>query len=706
MSISTMNDDLNILQNLAIPAFEEDVDVIQKLDDEPNDVGGLTAAELKAKFDEAGNRIKTYLNETLVPSISETVAEAEKRAEAEAARVLAEEQRVTAEQARVSSEAEREQAEAERRAGEAERAAAEAERKTAEDARVLAEQKREDTDSGIVAQATSAAEAAENAANKAASAAIHQPIVGDNGNWHTWSFDAGAYVDTGIYAGGDAPYIGENGNWYVGQTDTGVAATSSGVYVGSGNMPGGYNLQIDPEGEETDIIPYIGPNGHWFLGDTDLNVSATGPTGPVGEKGDMGPAGPAGSDGQDGVDGKSAYQYAVEGGYTGTEESFAAKLAAEIPTVDSTLTKSGHAADAAAVGEQLSNLSEEIANLQTSGLTTEQVNALDGMFKVCAFTKADVSAEYTAFKTAFGITDSGGETELTLTSISATYDGGDVSVGTALSDLTGIVVTAHYSDGSSATVTGYTLDGTIAEGENTVTVIYGGKMTEFVVVGVAESGGEVVMLKSITGDGASWIDTEVLPETTHRYEISATLTGVTPEYFVGCDMSNVGSSYGGFYVNTHSSVAFSGCLNKNKFTGAGTWNTTEANLLTNKQAYFVIKDGLQAVYLDADYTIQQSGVANGTTVWGANDGAEVPIIPIYLFRLNYTSQTHQSITANYTPTATKIFWFKIYENSTDELLHEFLPAKHGSKIGMYDTVTGKFHENIGTGTFSYEEVAT
>ena len=332
MSISTMNDDLNILQNLAIPAFEEDVDVIQKLDDEPNDVGGLSAAELKAKFDEAGNRIKTYLNETLVPSISETVAEAEKRAEAEAARVLAEEQRVTAEQARVSSEAEREQAEAERRAGEAERAAAEAERKTAEDARVLAEQKREDTDSGIVAQATSAAEAAENAANKAASAAIHQPIVGDNGNWHTWSFDAGAYVDTGIYAGGDAPYIGENGNWYVGQTDTGVAATSSGVYVGSGNMPGGYNLQIDPEGEETDIIPYIGPNGHWFLGDTDLNVSATGPTGPVGEKGDMGPAGPAGSDGQDGVDGKSAYQYAVEGGYTGTEEAFAAKLAEEIPT--------------------------------------------------------------------------------------------------------------------------------------------------------------------------------------------------------------------------------------------------------------------------------------------------------------------------------------------------------------------------------------
>ena len=34
----------------------------------------------------------------------------------------------------------------------------------------------------------------------------------------------------------------------------------------------------------------------------------------------------------EGADGKSAYKYAVEGGYTGTEAEFAAKLAAEIPT--------------------------------------------------------------------------------------------------------------------------------------------------------------------------------------------------------------------------------------------------------------------------------------------------------------------------------------------------------------------------------------
>lgn len=133
---------------------------------------------------------------------------------------------------------------------------------------------------------------------------------------------------------------------------------------------------------------------------------------------------------------------------------------------------------------------------QSGGLTTAQIEALHGMFKVCAYNDSkDVSGAYAAFKTAFGITDdsSGGEEpdepvtpEKTLTSISATYSGGDVPVGTAVTALTGIVVKATYSDGSTATVTGYTLSGTIAEGSNTVNVSYGGKTTTFTVTGVNE----------------------------------------------------------------------------------------------------------------------------------------------------------------------------------------------------------------------------
>nr|DAF83317.1 MAG TPA: hypothetical protein [Caudoviricetes sp.] len=47
-----------------------DLYIISLLDDEPNDVGGMSSAELKAKFDEAGNTIKDYINNTLIPELA------------------------------------------------------------------------------------------------------------------------------------------------------------------------------------------------------------------------------------------------------------------------------------------------------------------------------------------------------------------------------------------------------------------------------------------------------------------------------------------------------------------------------------------------------------------------------------------------------------------------------------------------------------
>lgn len=52
-----------------------------------------------------------------------------------------------------------------------------------------------------------------------------------------------------------------------------------------------------------------------------------GPQGEQGPTGATGPQGPKGDTGATGADGKSAYQYAQEGGYTGTETEFAEKLA-------------------------------------------------------------------------------------------------------------------------------------------------------------------------------------------------------------------------------------------------------------------------------------------------------------------------------------------------------------------------------------------
>ncbi|MBO5463792.1 MAG: BppU family phage baseplate upper protein [Clostridia bacterium] len=74
-------------------------------------------------------------------------------------------------------------------------------------------------------------------------------------------------------------------------------------------------------------------------------------------------------------------------------------------------------------------------------------------------------------------------TDKTLVSISATYTGGNVAAGKDVSSLTDVIVTATYSDGSTSDVTDYTLSGEIAEGENTIIVIYEGLTTTFTVIG-------------------------------------------------------------------------------------------------------------------------------------------------------------------------------------------------------------------------------
>lgn len=143
MSLQTLNENLDIIQSLVIPFLEDDLDNIQKLDDEPNDVGGLSAAELKAEFDKSGNTIKEYLNETLIPQLSDTVAEAEVRATAERERVANENIRIGNENTRIENEDARQENETARVQAENARADAESSRKNAESQRVTAENTRE-----------------------------------------------------------------------------------------------------------------------------------------------------------------------------------------------------------------------------------------------------------------------------------------------------------------------------------------------------------------------------------------------------------------------------------------------------------------------------------------------------------------------------------------------------------------------------------
>ena len=117
---------------------------------------------------------------------------------------------------------------------------------------------------------------------------------------------------------GITPHIGENGNWYIGNTDTGKPSRGEqGVKGDKGDK--GADGAPGAKGDKGDAFTY-----------SDFTAEQLAAL--KGEKGDTGPQGPTGATGAQGpagANGKSAYQYAQEGGYTGTEEALAEKLAQE-----------------------------------------------------------------------------------------------------------------------------------------------------------------------------------------------------------------------------------------------------------------------------------------------------------------------------------------------------------------------------------------
>ena len=155
------------------------------------------------------------------------------------------------------------------------------------------------------------------------------PQISTSKTWLVWDADAREYVDTGVSAAGEkgddgdpgkAPIIGSNGNWY--EWDE-----TAGAYTDTGKPSRGEKGNTGAEGADgadgrDGITPTIGENGNWYLGETDTGKPS---------RGEDGATGATGATGEKGTDGKSAYAYAVEGGYTGTEAEFAAKLAEEMP---------------------------------------------------------------------------------------------------------------------------------------------------------------------------------------------------------------------------------------------------------------------------------------------------------------------------------------------------------------------------------------
>lgn len=194
----------------------------------------------------------------------------------------------------------------------------------------------------------------------------------------------------------------------------------------------------------------------------------------------------------------SAYGIAVKHGYAGTEEEW-------LESLRGPEGQQGIQGKPGPQGEPG----------RGGGLTAAQIDLLEDAFEHIQWAD-DAGPQYAAqLITSLRGGESGGEqpeqpdTPKTLTGISAEYSGGNVPVGTELSSLSGITVTAHYSDGTTATVTGYTLSGTIAAGDNTITVTYMGKTATITVTGEAQSADDRTLLHNwiLNDQNVSNIDT-------------------------------------------------------------------------------------------------------------------------------------------------------------------------------------------------------
>lgn len=142
------------------------------------------------------------------------------------------------------------------------------------------------------------------------------------------------------------------------------------IYVGTpeGNVKVGGDLKADEvtfaDGEtfqqKYDTGKLTGPKG---------DTGEQGPPGEQGIRGETGPAGPPGDTGPAGTDGKSAYSYAQDAGYTGTEGEYYIALAA---AADSGEALQELNAALELQGETISNITSALADKLSATAAAEQ----------------------------------------------------------------------------------------------------------------------------------------------------------------------------------------------------------------------------------------------------------------------------------------------------------------------------------------------
>ena len=141
--------------------------------------------------------------------------------------------------------------------------------------------------------------------------------------------------------------------------------------------------------------------------------------------------------------------------------------------IDTSLSVAGAAADAKKTGDEITDLKSAIAHAE--GVPINVKRAMDSLFSHMVTNDYDGSSEYALIHA--------WASAINVESIAAVYtQSGTVYDTDSLNSLkANLVVTAYYDDDTTATVSDYTLSGTLTVGTSTITVTYEGKTTTFTV---------------------------------------------------------------------------------------------------------------------------------------------------------------------------------------------------------------------------------
>jgi len=242
-----------------------------------------------------------------------------------------------------------------------------------------------------------------------------------------------------------------------------------------------------------------------------------------------------------------------------------------------------------------------------------------------------------------------------LSSITATYtQSGTVYDTDTLDSLkSDLVVTANYEDGTSATVSDYTLSGTLAEGTSTITVTYGGKTATFDVVVQGEIPVEYQKVE--------WVGVEN--------------TTQTPTAYVET----------GIVFNTGDTIH----AEMKPFNQIGSWDSPFGTYDT--------AGGFEVYYQNAT-TIKIDNVAGKATITDFTIGSDWDTVDITVETTTAKPLNLLVYRQNRYAFSGKIKSFVVSNNGAET--HKFIPCykKSDDTIGFYDSVGRNFYSNTGSGT--------